>query len=190
MEPLGRDDTTDLLLRWREGDDDALERLMPLVYGELARLAHAYLRRERLDHTLETGALIHETYLRLIDQQRVCWRSRAHFVGVSAKMMRRILVDHARSRSNSRRGGGYRRVPLASTREPIHRNAPDLLALEEALIHLERTHPQLGRLVELRYFGGLTSEEIADVQGISIPTVTRRWRAARAWLYRFLAAER
>lgn len=180
---------TQLLLRWSEGDGEALDALMPLVYEQLARLAHRYLRLERPDHTLETSALLHETYLRLARQRRVRWHSRSQFFGVSARLMRRVLIDHARRRSIVRRGGGWSRVELRGAAEPATGGpAEELLALDGALRRLEEAHPGLGRLVELRYFGGLTNPEIAAALGVSPPTVVRRWRTARAWLYRDLTS--
>lgn len=179
---------TQLLLRWGEGDSEALDSLMPLVYQRLARIAHRYLRRERCDHTLETHALLHETYLRLARQRRVRWQNRTQFLCVSARLMRRVLIDHARRRSIVRRGGEWSRVELGEVAGPAPAGgAEELLALDGALRRLEAAHPDLGRVVELRYFGGLTNPETAAVLGVSPPTVVRRWRAARAWLYRDLA---
>ena len=182
-------DVTGLLVDWSNGDEQALDRLMPLVYDELRRLASRYLRRERPDHTLQTTALVHEAYLRLVDQRRVRWRNSLHFVALSAQIMRRILIDHARSHRYAKRGGKSRKVSLEEAPEVSAEQAPDLLEVDEALTKLTAVDAQLGRIVELRFFGGLKSEEIAEVLGISVPTVTRRWRLAKAWLYRHLAGE-
>lgn len=172
---------------WRNGDEAALARLMPVIYGELRRLAAGYLRKERLDHTLQTTALVHEAYLRLVDQRRTSWRCRAHFLSVAARMIRRILVDHARRRSYAKRGGGTCRVALEEALDAAVTRTPELLALDAALADLTRVNSKVSQVVELRFFGGLTNEEVAEVLAISIPTVTRRWRAARAWLYRYLS---
>ncbi len=177
---------TQLLNDWRDGDEKALARLMPAVYGELRRLASRYLSRERSDHTLQTAELVHEAYLRLVDQRRVTWKSRAHFGSVAAQMMRRILVDHARRRNYAKRGGGLGKRPFEEALEVVVTRPPELLALDEALTALERTNSKVSQVVELRVFGGLTNAEIAEVLAISIPTITRRWRTARAWLYRYL----
>ncbi len=180
-------DVTGLLIDWSNGDRGALERLTPRVYDELRRLAGGYLRRERPDHTLQATALVNEAFLRMVDQSRVEWRSRAHFTALAAQMMRRILIDHARSHAGAKRGGGSVRVSLDQVPEVGAGASPEVLAVDEALTALAREHPGLVGVVELRYFGGLTSEEIAEVLGISVPTVTRRWRLARAWLYRYLS---
>ena len=177
---------TRLLLKWSEGDEDALDQLMPLVYDRLRRLAGSYLRNERSDHTLQTSALVNEAYLRLIQQDKVKWRDRAHFFAIAAQIMRRILVDHARHHSYAKRGGAQQiLVAVDLDRVSIEKN-PDLIALDEALNALAKKDTQQARLVELRYFGGLTKEEIAEVLGISSATVTRRWRLAKAWLFRYL----
>ena len=176
-------DVTRLLVRWSDGDRGALEALMSAVYGELSQLAASYLRRERAGHTLQTSALIHEAFLRLIDQQRVRWRSRAHFFGIAAQAMRRILVDHARGHQYAKRGGGRRRLSLDEVCDLPVATAPELEALDDALRDLATIKPEHAKIVEMRYFGGLTSEEIATLLGQSTRTVTRRWRMARAWLY-------
>jgi len=177
---------TQLLVAWSDGDQEALEKLLPLVYRRLRRLAGSYLRSERPDHTLQTSALVHEAYLRLIQQDKVRWRDRAHFFAIAAQMMRRILVDHARHHGYVKRGGPALRVPAGELDRVSASHDPDLVALDEALKALAETDPEQARLVELRYFGGLTKEEIAEVMGIASATVTRRWRLARAWLYRYL----
>jgi len=149
-------------------------------------VASRQLRRERSDHTLQTTALVHEAYLRLIDQKRVRWRDSAHFAALAAQMMRRILIDHARKSRYAKRGGGAARVSLDDAPEIGVSGDPDVLAVDEALVQLAEVEPELARIVELRYFGGLNGEQIAEVLGVSVPTVTRRWRMARAWLYRYL----
>ena len=177
---------TRLLIDWSGGDQQALDELTPLVYERLRRLASSFLRRERPDHTLETSSLVHEAYLRLIDQRQVRWRDRAHFFAIAGRMMRRILVDHSRRRASAKRGSGVERVALAEVGDVPMERAPDLLALDEALNALAETHPDAAKLVELRYFGGLTKEEAAAVMGISPATVIRRWRLIRAWLHSYL----
>lgn len=176
-------EVTSLLQHWSGGDRQALERLMPLVYGELRRVAGAYLKAERPDHTLQPTALVHEAYLRLIDQKRVVWQNRAHFFGIAAQMMRRILVDHARRRQASKRDAERLRI-LSGAGEASAENAPDLLALDSALQGLQRLDPRQARIVELRFFAGLTVEETAEVANVSPATVKREWRTARAWLRR------
>ncbi len=180
-------DATGLLIDWSHGDDRALERLTPMVYDELHRLAAHYLRGERPDHTLQTTALVNEAYMRLIDQRRIEWRSSLQFVGLAAQMMRRILIDHARSHRSAKRGDGAQKLSLDDTPQISGHRPAELLAVDEALGELAERDPQLARLVELRFFGGLNSEEIAEVLGVSVPTVTRRWRMAKAWLYRYLS---
>jgi RNA polymerase sigma factor (TIGR02999 family) len=175
---------TGLLRAWGRGDHHAREELLPLVYEDLRRRAAAYLRRERADHTLEPAALVHEAYLRLVGQKRVAWQNRAHFFGVAAQMMRRILVDHARRQHRGKRSGAAVKVTLD---EGVGRVEPpdcELLLLDQALTELTVIDPQQGQLVELRYFGGLTEDEIAEVLAVSRSTVTREWQTARAWLYR------
>jgi RNA polymerase sigma-70 factor, ECF subfamily len=183
-------DVTGLLLAWGGGDADAGERLLPVVYEELRRQAARAMRREAGEHTLQATALVHEAYLRLVDQRRVEWRSRAQFFGVAAQMMRRVLVDHARGRLAAKRGGGARRVTLDG--QGADAAAPDadvdVLALHEALERLAVLDPDQARLVELRYFAGLGIEETAEALGVSPATVKREWAVARAWLRRELAA--
>lgn len=171
---------TQLLLAWERGDEAARDELIPLVYDALRRIARHHLRGERAGHTLQTTALINEAYLRLVDQS-VPWQSREHFFGIAARLMRQILVDYARSRQRLKRGGNQQQISLAHAEaEPAQ--AADLLALNDALETLAAVDPQRSRIVELRFFGGLTIEETAQVMGISTPTVERGWRAARAWL--------
>jgi RNA polymerase sigma factor (TIGR02999 family) len=173
-----------LLRAWSEGDRGAQEKLMPLVYDELRRRASAYLRHERTDHTLQPTALVHEAYLKLIGQERVVWQNRAHFYGIAAQMMRRILVDHARGHDRDKRFGNAVRVVLddrIGTADP-----PDceLLLLDQALEELAAIDPKQAQIVELRYFGGLTESEVATVLTVSRSTVTREWLIAKGWLYR------
>ena len=177
---------TQLLVAWSHGEETALEMLTPIIYGELRRLAQSYMRQERADHTLQSTAVVHEAFIRLIDQN-VEWKSRAHFFAIAAKMMRRILVDHARARSTSKRGAGMARVDVEEQAIESQERSVDLLALDEALEHLARIDPQRSRIVELRYFGGLSNEESANVLGISPATVQRQWSGAKAWLYRELS---
>jgi RNA polymerase sigma factor (TIGR02999 family) len=176
-------DVTQLLLAWQAGDRDALDRMLPLVYDELHRLAAGYLRRERPDHTLQPTALVHEAYLRLVRQRQVDWRNRAQFLGVAAGMMRRILVNHARDRSAGKRAGGREQVSLSLVEDGRGPPDIDLIALEDALARLTSLDERKGRVVELRFFGGLAMDEIAEVLGISRATVEREWSFARAWLY-------
>ncbi len=176
-----------MLLAWNRGDQDARDRLMPFVYNELRRVARGYLRRERPDHTLQPTALVNEAYLRLIDQSQVNWQNRAHFFGIAARLMRQILINHAEARRAAKRGGEAERVSLNDADHFVVEHDVDLIALDEALKNLERLDPPQSRIVELRYFSGLTIEEIAEVMGISPATVKREWSTARAWLRRELS---
>lgn len=171
----------------RGGDKDALATLLPLVYDELKRVAASHLRRERPDHTLQATALVHEMYVRLVDRSALTWENRAHFFGVAAQAMRQILVDHARSRGASKRGGQRHRVTLDEALAVSAEPSIELLAIDEALIALAELDPAQARLVELRYFGGLTVEETAEVLDVSPTTVKREWRLAKAWLHRRLS---
>jgi len=175
---------TQLLLAWSNGDESALDKLTPLVYDELRRLARRYLRRERPGHSLQATALVHEAFLRLIDQQQAPWESRLHFFGVAAQLMRQILVEHARSRQAAKRGGGALRISLSQAGAIFAERDVDLVTLDDALKLLARIDPQKSRLVELRFFSGLTIEETAEALGVSPATVIRQWRLAKAWLYR------
>ena len=175
-------EVTDLLLQMRGGDTQAMDQLVPLVYEELRRLAHAQLRRERPEHSLGTTGLVHETYVRLVDQTRVPWRDRGHFLMVAAWAMRRILVDYARRNRAARRGGGAVRFTLDQD-VPAEERGEMLLALDEALERLAAVDQRLSRVVEYRYFGGLTEQETADVLGVTRRTVQRDWVKARGWLY-------
>jgi RNA polymerase sigma-70 factor (ECF subfamily) len=177
---------TQLLVEWSAGNQAALDKLYALVYNELRRLAHGYLRRERKGHTLQTTALINEAYLRLVDQKQVHWANRSHFFAISAQIMRRILIDHARRYNYAKRGGGAERVSLDATAVVAKESARELLRLDEALNQLAKIDPRRSHVVELRYFGGLNNEEIARVLKISENTVTRDWNMARAWLYQEL----
>lgn len=179
-------EVTQLLKRWNSGDRAALNELMPLVYGEMHRLAKSFFRR-RPNQTLQPTALIHEVYLRLIGQQGTNWEGRAHFFGVAAKTMRHLLVDYARSQKASKRGGSQLRLSLIEVEQPNREAEIDCLALDEALKRLTGLNPQYGQVVELRYFGGLTIEETAEVMGVSHATVERDWKFARVWLKRELS---
>ncbi len=174
---------TQLLIEWSDGRRDALEQLLPLVYEDLRRQAAGYMRREAVGHALQPTALVHEAYLRLIDQRRVKWRNRAHFFGVAASMMRRVLIDEARARQAEKRGEGWERVTLSQV-DAAAAAAPgiDVLALQQSLEHLATFDARKERIVELRYFGGLTIEETAEVMGMSEATVVREWTIAKAWL--------
>ncbi len=181
MEKPSSQEVTAILKEWSAGDREALERLMPLVYGELRRLAASHLRSERGDHTLQPTALVHEAYLRLVGQRSVSWANRAHFFGIAARMMRRVLVDHARRRLAAKRSPGTLYVALGEDAAAPDRT-PELLALDRALTELERLDPRQARVVELRFFAGLSVEETAEVAGVSTATVKREWRTARAFL--------
>jgi RNA polymerase sigma factor (TIGR02999 family) len=185
----GSKGVTELLLRWREGNDEARERLMALVYDELRRKAAAYLRRERAGHTLQPTALVHEAYLRLIDQDRVAWQNRAHFLAIAAAMMRRVLMDHGRRQKARKRGGTGARVTLDEGLAPSVPRELDLMALDEALDALAALDEQKARIVELRAFGGLEVEETAEALGISPATVKRHWAFALAWLQQRLRGQ-
>jgi RNA polymerase sigma factor (TIGR02999 family) len=174
---------TALLLAWGAGADAAREQMLPLVYDELRRLAGAYLRRERPGHTLQPTALVHEAYVRLIDQKRVDWSNRAQFIGLAAVMMRRILVNHARDRVADKRGAGAEHVPLTVAGDPMGAPEVDVLDLHDALERLAEHDPRKSQVVELKFFGGLTIDEIAATMGISPATVEREWKFARAWLF-------
>ena len=183
------DNLTELLQDWREGDKAALDRLTPIVYDELRRIAHRYVQRERDGHTLQTTALVNEAYLRLAGQQKVDWQNRAHFFAVTAQVMRHILIDHARRRRYEKHGGGIQRVPIEDASVMTEQRAAELIALDEALGELAELDPRKGRVVELRYFGGLSLEETAEVLEVSLMTVRRDWRAAKAWLYKAVNSE-
>jgi RNA polymerase sigma factor (TIGR02999 family) len=183
-------DVTQLLHDWSGGDKNAAEQLMPLVYDELRRLARSYLRRERPDHTLQPTALGNEAYLKLVDQRRVNWQNRHHFFGIAAQMMRRVLIDHARAHATEKRGGSRHKVSLDEADIPTTgERAAELIALDTALSQLSEVFPRKGKVVELRFFGGFSVEETAEVLNISDKTVMREWESAKLWLYRELESE-
>ena len=184
-----RRDVTLLLERWTRGDDAALDQVAELVYDELRRLAGRYLGRERPGRTLQTHDLIHEAFLRLMDQRGVEWQNRAHFFGIAARMMRRILTDHARRRGYQKRGGGVTRVSLDEVPDVGAIRFGEIVAVDEALTELEAANPDLAKIVELRFFGGFEHDEIAALLGVSEVTARRRFRLAKAWLYRRLSGE-
>jgi len=180
---------TELLSDWQRGDQSALNKLTPLVYDELRRIAHRYVQRENYGHTLETTALVNEAYLRLAGQKQIDWQNRSHFFAVTAQIMRHILIDHARRRRYAKHGGDAQRVSLAEAEAMSRERANELVALDEALAELAEFDMRKSRVVELRYFGGLDLEETAQVLGISVMTVRRDWRAAKAWLFRRMKDE-
>jgi len=182
----GRDTTqavTRLLLQWTDGDANALDQLLPLVYDELRRLAQSYLRKENVGHTLQSTALVHEAYLRLIDQRNVSWQNRSHFFGIAAQMMRRVLVDHARAHNAAKRGSGGIKVTLEEGLVAAEQRDVNVIALDGALNKLAEIDPQQSRIVELRFFAGLSIEDTAELLKISPATVKRDWAMAKAWLY-------
>ncbi|HVT91847.1 MAG TPA: sigma-70 family RNA polymerase sigma factor [Bryobacteraceae bacterium] len=183
-------DITVLLVASSHGDRRATDQLMPLVYDELRRLAQSYLQRERPGHTLQGTALVHEAYLRLIDQKQVKWQNRAHFFGVASQMIRRILVDHARSHQTAKRGAGAQKLSLDDALGVAGATDLDLVALDDALNDLAKLDPGQSRIIELRFFGGLSIEETAEVMGQSTATVNREWSSARAWLFRQMSRGR
>jgi len=184
MDAAPNDDVTQLLVSWSNGDRQAADALMPLVYGELRRLAASYLRRERSDHTLQSTALVHEAFIRMVDQRDVQWQSRAHFYGIAAQMIRRILVDHARTHQAEKRGSGALKLSLDDALQLSVPQELNLLRLDEALDQLAALDERQSRVVELRFFTGLSVEETAEVMKISTATVKRQWSSARAWLFR------
>jgi len=183
-------EVTQLLQQWSNGRNDAREQLFPVIYAELRRLAAGYMRHERVDHTLQPTALVHEAFLKLVDQRAVRWQSRAHFFGIAAQAMRRILVDHARAHAAGKRGAGAAPVSLDEARLVGVAPNVDLIALDEALTRLAAIDPQQSQLVEARFFGGLTIDETAELFQISAATVGREWTLAKAWLYAELAGTR
>lgn len=180
---------TQLLMDWRNGERAAFDKLMPLIYEELRKLAKRYMKRERIDHTLQTTALVNEAYLRLVDQNEIDWQSRAHFYAVASQVMRHLLVDYARSRNYAKRGGGARQITLDETAVVSRERDSNLIALDEALNRLAAIDPRKSRIVELRYFGGMSVEETGEVLAVSAITVKREWLKAKAWLYRELGPE-
>jgi RNA polymerase sigma-70 factor (ECF subfamily) len=189
MESASQGEATLLLAALRSGDPEAAGKLLPLIYHELHRLASAYMRRERPDHTLQPTALIHEAYLKLTGGEPVDWQNRAHFVGAAAQAMRRILIDHARHREAAIHGGGQRKLPLDDALLLSPERASELIALDQALERLGRIAPRQSRVVDLRFFGGLTVEETAEVLGVSPRAVKRDWNVARAWLHAALGPD-
>jgi RNA polymerase sigma-70 factor, ECF subfamily len=179
---LLQSDVTSLLVASSQGDEEALNKLLPVVYAEMRKLARRYLRKERRDHSLQATALVHEAYLRLVGQE-VSWQNRAHFFGMAAEMMRRILIDHARKHRASKRGSGEIRLSLDEALDMADERAAELVALDDALKALAAFDPQKSRIVELRFFGGLSIEETAEVLGVGTATVVRQWKLAKAWLY-------
>jgi RNA polymerase sigma-70 factor, ECF subfamily len=179
-----RKEVTRLLIDWSNGDRAALDRLMPLIYDELRQIARGYLQAERSDHTLQATGLVHEAYLRLVDQTTTTWQDRAHFFGVAAGVMRRVLVDHARRHRAEKRGGTWDKLELDEALAPGISRSMDLVALDDALRDLAKRDPQQSQIVELRFFGGLTTEEAAEVLDVSPRTIKREWRLAKAWLRR------
>jgi RNA polymerase sigma factor (TIGR02999 family) len=189
MATLAPTDVTRLLIDWGNGDQAALDELMPLVYEELRRLAGRYMRREGQGHTLQTSALVNEAYLRLMDQEKVQWQNRAHFFGVASQLMRRILVDHARSRLRAKRGGGAHMVSFAD-QATTSKEVIEVIALDDALKGLMEMDPRKSQIVEMKFFGGLTNEEVAEVLKVTPRTVEREWRKAKAWLHRSISKRR
>src|SRR5216683_5915123 len=182
-------EVTQLLLAWSQGESSALERLIPLVHDELQRLAHHYMAGEHSGHSLQTTALVNEAYLRLVDCSRVRWQNRAHFFAVSAQLMRRILVDFARSRGYLKRGAGIRPLSLEKAPDIFQPTDPDIVALDDALNTLAAIDPRKSQVIELRFFGGLTAEETAEVLKVSPDTILRDWKLAKIWLHRELTRE-
>jgi len=182
-------EVTQLLIEWSNGDKAALDKLMPLIHEELLRLAHHYMSRERPGHTLQTTALVDEAYLRLVNRKDVHWQNRAHFFAIAAQLMRSILVDHARSHAYAKRGGGARKIALEDAMVVSEERAAEVVALDDALKELASLDPQQSRIVELRFFGGATIEETAEVLALSPATIKREWSTAKAWLYRELSKE-
>ncbi len=182
MTPKVSESVTQLLIEISNGDRVAVDLLLPVIYDELRKLAANYLRRERPDHTLQPTALVHEAYLRLVDQTRVTWQNRAHFFGIAAQIMRRLLVDHARRHNAEKRGQDFQKLSLDENIDRAVERSTELIALDDALKALAAFDPQKARVVELRYFGGLSVEETADVLGVTATTVKRHWRFAKAWL--------
>jgi RNA polymerase sigma factor (TIGR02999 family) len=179
---------TELLIQWSDGDETALDRLMPLVERELRRLARNFMRRENPGHTLQATALVNETYLKLVDQKRAHWQNRAHFFAITAQIMRRILLDYAKRRNRAKRGGQMQQVSMSDRLAFSNRKSDELIALDEALIRLSAVDPVMSRIIELRYFGGLGVEETAEVLSVAPITVMRHWKMARAWLRRELSS--
>jgi RNA polymerase sigma-70 factor (ECF subfamily) len=180
-------DVTQLLLAWSQGEGAALDELLPLVNAELHRLAHQYMRRETPGHTLQTSALVNEAYLKLIDQRQVTWQNRSHFYGIVAQLMRRVLLDHARRRQQAQRGGSFLHVPLDEAVLGAAQRTAELIALDDALNDLAKFDTRKSQIVELRFFGGLSNEEVAEVTGLSLRTIEREWQKAKIWLHQAIS---
>lgn len=187
MDPMPQDRITQLLQRWSQGDQAAADEILPLVYGELRRIAESYFRRERPGHTLQATVLVHEAWLKIAEEQGLSWQSRTQFYGVAAHLIRRILVDHARKHNRFKRGGEARRVALEEAMEVAVGQPPELIDLDDALERLAALDPRKAKVVELRFFAGLSVEETAEVLDVSVKTVGREWQRARAWLLDALA---
>jgi len=187
MTQASSNEVTQLLIDWSNGDKAALDKLMPLIYGELRQLAHRYMSRERPGNTLQTTALVNEAYVRLINRKNVHWQNRTHFFAIAAQLMRSILVDHARSHAYAKRGGGAQKLTLDEAMVVSQERAAEVVALDDVLKELAKIDPQQSRIVELRFFGGLTIEETAEVLQLSPATIKREWSTAKAWLYHELA---
>lgn len=181
---------TQLLLAWSAGEVSALEELLPLVHAELHRLAHHFMRRENPGHLLQTSALVNEAYLKLIDQRQVEWQNRVHFYGIATQLMRRVLLDYARRQQMARHGGGFRHVPLDEATVGVGQRAAELVMLDDALTWLAAQDPRKSRIVELRFFGGLNNEEVAEVTGLSLRTIEREWHKAKIWLHQAMSKEK
>lgn len=178
------DQITQMLLELTDGNKEVVNQILPHIYDELRKLASSYLRKERSNHTLQPTALVHEAYMKLIDQNRVQWQNRAHFFGIAAQVMRRILMDHARKHTADKRGGEFEKLPIEEEILIVSQDkSSELIALDEALEELAKIDPDKAKIVELRYFGGLSIEETAEVMGVSVPTINRHWKMAKAWLY-------
>jgi RNA polymerase sigma-70 factor, ECF subfamily len=190
MDRNSHGEITQMLIEMTDGNKEVVNQILPHIYDELRRLAGSYLRKERSDHTLQPTALVHEAYMKLIDQKNVKWQNRAHFFGIAAQVMRRILMDHARKHLASKRGGDADVLPLEEEILVVsHDRSADLVALDDALNELAKFDSDKARVVELRYFGGLSIEETAEVMDVSVPTINRHWRMAKAWLYSELARD-
>jgi RNA polymerase sigma factor (TIGR02999 family) len=184
MKTTSTKEVSQLLVAWGNGDHEALKKLIPLVYGELHSMAARYMRRENPGHTLQTSALVNEAYVKLVDQKKVRWQNRAHFFGIAAQVMRRILVDHARGRARTKRGGDALTLSLNEAAVLSPKRAIDWISLDDALTVLASIDPHKSRIVEMKFFGGLSTEEIAEVEKVSTRTIEREWRKAKAWLHR------
>lgn len=183
MKPLSSGKLTELMQAWSDGNEEALHQLIPLIYDELRRIAARHMRKESPGHTLQTTALVNEVYCKLINQKNVRWQNRAHFFGIAAQLMRRILIDHARRHLRLKRGGGAQKITLDDSSFSVEQQAKKLITLDQALVRLAEFDQQKSRIVEMKFFGGLTTEEIAEVEKISTSTVEREWRKAKAWLH-------